>query len=220
MGMAINNKIKKIIENIIWYGHASFKIKNDKVIYIDPWQLPKGVEKADIILVTHSHFDHLSVDDIRLIKKEETVIIVPPDGASKLMGNVKEIEPDQEIEILNIKIKAVPAYNIDKEFHPKKNEWVGYIIDLEGIKIYHAGDTDFIPEMEKMEAIDIAFLPVGGRYTMNAEQAAQAAEAINPKIAIPMHYGAGVVGTLADAEKFKQLLTSKVEVKILTPAQK
>jgi len=219
--MSMNNKeIEKVIKKIFWYGHASFKIKNKKVIYIDPWQLPKEAEKADVILVTHSHFDHLSVDDIRLIKKDDTIIVVPPDGASKLMGNIKEIEPEQEIEIFDIKIKAVPAYNIKKEFHPKRNEWVGYIIDLEGVKIYHAGDTDFIPEMREFEPIDIALLPVGGKYTMDAEQAAQAAEAIKPEVAIPMHYGAGVVGTLADAEKFKQLLTSKIKVQILSPVKK
>ncbi|MCP2519430.1 MBL fold metallo-hydrolase [Candidatus Aminicenantes bacterium AC-708-M15] len=215
--MNISDDIEKFIEKLVWYGHASFKIKNKKVIYIDPWQLPKDVEKADIILVTHSHFDHLSVEDIRHIKKDDTIIVIPPDGASKLMGNIKEIGPGEEIEVINIKIKAVPAYNVNKEFHPKRNEWVGYIIDFEGIKIYHAGDTDFIPEMKELGPVDIALLPVGGKYTMNAEEAADAAEAIKPKIAIPMHYGAGVVGTLANAEKFKQLLTSKINVKILSP---
>lgn len=216
----MSKEIEKFIENITWYGHASFKIKNKKVIYIDPWQLPKDVEKADIILVTHSHFDHLSVEDIRLIKKDETVIIVPPDGASKLMGDVREIEPGEEVEVSGIKIKAVPAYNIGKEFHPKRNNWVGYIIDFEGVKIYHAGDTDHIPEMKEFGPIDIALLPVGGRYTMNAEEASRAAESINPKVAIPMHYGAGVVGTKADAEKFKHLLSSKIDVKILTISKK
>jgi L-ascorbate metabolism protein UlaG (beta-lactamase superfamily) len=221
-GMAFHasGNTEKIINSITWFGHASFMIKNKKVIYIDPWQLPQDAEKADLILVTHPHFDHLSVDDIRLIKKDDTVIITPPDGTSKLMGNIKEIEPGQEIDIFGIKIKAVPAYNTDKEFHPKKNDWVGYLIYLEEGSIYHAGDSDFIPEMENIDSPDVALLPVGGKYTMDAEQAAQAAQIIKPKVAIPMHYGAGVVGTVKDAQRFKELLKSKIEVRILTPVEK
>ncbi|MFQ6082257.1 MAG: MBL fold metallo-hydrolase [Candidatus Aminicenantia bacterium] len=225
LGMMTNtqgksNKIDKLFSALTWYGHAAFKIKTDKVIYIDPWRLPKSAGKADLILITHSHFDHLSVEDIRQIKKEDTIIITTPDGTSKLMGDVREISPGQELEVSGIKIKAVPAYNVDKEFHPKRNEWVGYIIILEEGGIYHTGDTDFIPEMKELGPIDIALLPVGGKYTMNPEQAAQAANVIKPEIAIPMHYGAGVVGTEQDAQKFKQLLSSKVEVRILTPSKK
>ncbi len=191
-----------------WTGHAGFLIKvKGKIIYIDPYKLPAGAgsEKADLILITHSHYDHCSIEDLQRIVKDNTVVICPADCSSKLTRlhekiNLQVIEPGMEIEIEGTRIKAIPAYNVDKEFHPKSEYWNGYVVEIEGKKIYHAGDTDLIPEMSLMNRIDVALLPVGGTYTMTAEEAARAAFMLKPKLAIPMHYGS-VVGSREDAEK-------------------
>lgn len=197
------------IENIKWLGHASFQIKNSKVIYIDPWKL-KTDTPADIILITHGHYDHCSSQDIGKVQKEHTVIVLPVDCASQLSGNIKTIEPGQSLSIEGIAIEAVPAYNIGKAFHPKSNNWVGFIITLDNTKIYHAGDTDLIPEMDAIKA-DFALLPVGGTYTMDAQEAATCANKIRPKVAIPMHYGS-IVGSSTDAQKFKKLCNVEAQV--------
>lgn len=195
------------IENIDieWLGHSSFRINKD--IYIDPFQL-SSTAPAKLILITHSHYDHCSLEDIKKILAEKTVILAPADCISQLIRFEKAVlkvaKLGDTFDINNIKIEAVPAYNINKQFHPKENEWLGYILTVNGKRIYHAGDTDLIPEMDDIKA-DIALLPVGGRYTMNAKEAAEAAKKIKPKIAIPMHYEK-IVGTKADAEKFKELL--------------
>jgi L-ascorbate metabolism protein UlaG (beta-lactamase superfamily) len=204
--------VEKIFKNLKWYGHASFAIESDKIIYIDPWKIPNSTPKADLILVTHSHSDHFSQKDIKLLKKEGTTIVCPPDCASKAPGDVRSLTPGQEIEVQGIKIKAVPSYNPSKSFHPRKNQWLGYIVTVNGVSVYHAGDTDFIPEMRDFGSIDIALLPVGGQYTMNAEQAAEAANTIKADISIPMHYGAGVIGSAEDAQKFKNLCQGEVRI--------
>jgi L-ascorbate metabolism protein UlaG (beta-lactamase superfamily) len=204
----------KISDNIIltWLGHASFKLEaGDKTIYIDPWKVKKG--EADLILITHSHFDHLSLDDVRRIQKKDTVIITTKDSASKLKGDIRTVKPGDNVEIDDIQIQAVPAYNIGKNYHPKTNGWVGFVITLDGKKIYHAGDTDAIPEMKKI-SVDTALLPIGGTYTMTAEEAAQIANEFGPKLVVPMHWGT-IVGSEADAERFKGLF--KGETRILKP---
>ncbi|MFQ6001401.1 MAG: MBL fold metallo-hydrolase [Anaerolineae bacterium] len=203
-----------MIEKISWLGHASFKIEDDKVVYIDPWKLGRA-ESADIILVTHSHYDHCSPQDVARLQKEGTVIITVADCAGKFRGDVRVLKPGDSLKIDRVTIEAVPAYNTDKPNHPKAAGWVGFIIEMGGSRIYHAGDTDLIPEMDEIKA-DIALLPVGGTYTMTAEEAAQAAERINPQVAIPMHYGE-IVGSRADAEKFKRLCSC--EVRILEPGR-
>ena len=198
---------------IHWLGHASFKISNSLVIYIDPYLIPENGEKADIILVTHEHYDHCAVENIKKLAKEDTIVIATEDCISKLADlNVKGVIPNQKLEIKGVTIETVPAYNIGKPFHTKASNWVGYVITLNGVRIYHAGDTDFIPEMKELKNIDIALMPVGGTYTMNAEEAAEAVNSFNPKIAVPMHFGK-IIGSKADAEKFKEL--AKCEVKIL-----
>ncbi len=189
---------------LTWLGHASFKLKaGDKTIYIDPWKVKKG--EADLILITHSHFDHLSPDDVRRIQKKDTVIIATKDSASKLKGD--------NVDIDDMQIQAVPAYNIGKNYHPKTNGWVGFVITLGGKKIYHAGDTDAIPEMKRV-SVDTALLPIGGTYTMTADEAAQIANEFGPKLVVPMHWGT-IVGSEADAERFKGLF--KGETSILKP---
>ena len=197
------------MENIHWLGHASFKIDGEKIVYIDPYQIDES-EKADIILITHTHFDHLSLEDIQKIRKEDTIILAPEDAREKLTG-FQPVKPNQFLTIRGIKIQTVPAYNLDKQFHPREKEWVGYIININGKKVYHAGDTDLIPEMEDFGDVDIAILPIGGTYTMDVTEAIQAVHVIEPKIAIPMHYGK-IVGTIDDADKFKELSSSKVEI--------
>jgi len=205
-------KVEEIFKALQWYGHASFGIHAEKVIYIDPWNIPESAPKADLILVTHSHFDHLSLKDIERLQKEETIIICSEDCVSQLSGEVRGIRPNQEIEIDGVKVQGFPAYNSSKPFHPQEKAWLGYIITVKAIKIYHAGDTDFIPEMDKLKGINIALLPVGGKYTMNAEEAARAADVIKADISIPMHYGGGVIGSEEDALKFKELCHGEVRI--------
>ena len=204
--------MEKILKALKWYGHASFAIESGKIIYIDPWNIPASAPKADLILVTHSHYDHLSAGDINRLKKEGTAIICSEDCLAKLSGDVKAMAPGQELEDKGVKIKAVPAYNPSKAFHPRHNKWLGYIITIEGVSVYHAGDTDFIPEMKDLGKLDIALLPVGGKYTMGAEEAAKAANTIKAEISVPMHYGAGVVGDERDAKKFMQLCQGQVKI--------
>jgi len=195
---------------IQWLGHASVKIKGEKTIYIDPWKLKSGVDKADIILVTHSHHDHFSPEDIERIKKYGTALITPY-GAAGIGGDIRHVKPGDILNIGSIRIEAVSAYNIYKSFHPKANNWCGYVVDMGGKRYYHAGDTDMIPEMSQLKKIDYAFLPIGGTYTMNAEEAAKAAAIIKPKVAVPIHYG-DIVGGIEDATKFKMLAKCSVEI--------
>lgn len=211
---------------IKWLGHAGFLIKNSKIIYIDPYKISEDLEKADLILITHSHYDHCSLEDINKISKDGTKIIMPADCSSKITKmkkqvKMKVIQPGEIFDFGNINITAFPAYNIDKSFHPKDEAWVGYVIKMNNVIIYHAGDTDLIPEMQKLTGYKqenkkfIALLPIGGRFTMSAEEAAEAANLIKPDIAIPMHYGE-IIGTNEDAEEFKELCEEQgVKVKIL-----
>ncbi|MDH5715051.1 MAG: MBL fold metallo-hydrolase [Candidatus Aminicenantes bacterium] len=226
-----------MLESIKWLGHASFVIKAEKVIYIDPWKLKDG-EPADIILITHDHYDHCCPEDVQKIMKPDTVIVATPDAAAKFKGNVKTMKPGDSLTVEGVPIEAVHAYNPRKQFHPKKQMGVGYIVtvvkkslmgvgvaarpeggipphvfDKETVRIYHLGDTDFIPEMQNIKA-DIALVPVGGTYTMDAEEAAKAVNSFMPKVAIPMHWGE-IVGSEKDAQRFKEL--AHCEVKILTP---
>jgi L-ascorbate metabolism protein UlaG (beta-lactamase superfamily) len=199
-----------VIENIIWLGHATFKIVNKKVIYIDPWKV-KEKDSADIILVSHSHFDHLSIEDVEKVRGEGGIVVTTSDSASQLSGDVRTLAPGAKINIDDILIEGVPSYNIGKDFHPRNNNWLGFIITINGKRIYYAGDTDATPEMKMLTNIDIALLPVGGTYTMTCKEAADAANAFKPKIAVPYHWG-DIVGSKSDAEKFKELFEGKTVI--------
>jgi L-ascorbate metabolism protein UlaG (beta-lactamase superfamily) len=198
------------MRDIKWLGHASFKIGGEKVVYIDPWKLEGKNEKADIILITHDHYDHCSLADIEKLRGSKTTVIAPPDAAKKITGDVREVKSGRDLTVKGIKIETYPAYNLEKSFHPRANGWLGYVITINGKRIYHTGDTDLIPEMDKIRA-DVVLLPVGGTYTMDAKQAAQAANRIKPKLAIPMHFGS-IVGSSKDAEEFRSLCQVPVEI--------
>ena len=196
-----------MLEKVHWLGHAGFKIKGWVTVYIDPYQI-KGWEHepADVILVTHDHYDHFSPDDIRKILKPDTVIVKPGKDERDLVANYRIVAPGDKLEVKGVEIRVVPAYNIGKLYHPKSAGYVGYIFTVEGVKYYHAGDTDFILAMEEIRC-DAAFLPVGGTYTMNAEEAAQAVAAIRPKIAVPIHWD-----HRSDAERFAELAECEVQI--------
>jgi L-ascorbate metabolism protein UlaG (beta-lactamase superfamily) len=197
--------------NIVWLGHDSFRIDASTCIYIDPYQLDGG-KPADLILVTHEHFDHCSPEDVARIQQPGTVIVTEKDSAEKLSGDVRVMTPGESLVLDGLTVEAVPAYNTNKDFHPKANGWLGFIIDIDDVRIYHAGDSDYIPEMDDLD-VDIALLPVSGTYVMNPDEAVQAALAIKPKLAIPMHYGA-IVGDQSDAAHFRDKLAGKIDVLI------
>ena len=199
---------------IMWTGHAGFKITfESKKIYIDPYKLSKeheNVSDADIVLITHNHFDHLSIEDLKNIVNETTVIVSAQECLSQLRSlSVKEsigIDPRNSVKVSNLKIEAVHAYNVDKEFHPKNDKKIGFIVEFGNDRLYHIGDSDIIPEMKDTNST-IALVPVSGTYVMTAEEASKAInELINPKIAIPMHYGT-IVGNKEDAIRFSELVT-------------
>jgi len=191
-----------VLENVEFLGHAAFKVKGSKVVVIDPYQLERE-ETADIILITHSHFDHCSPDDVKKVSGEKTTIVASNDCADQLKGLAGRfigLAPGQKADVQGVCVEAVPAYNINKTFHPRVNNWNGYLFTLDGVRYYHPGDTDKIPEMQSIKA-DVVFLPVGGTYTMDSREAAEVVSIIKPKAAVPMHYGT-VIGSDKDARAF------------------
>ena len=208
-----------MLENIEVLCHSSIKINKGKVIYIDPFRITKNYNDADIIFITHDHYDHYSEEDIDKIKKQDTIIVTPKKLFTKILekgfekDNIITVEPNKKYNVKGINFETIPAYNINKQFHPKENAWVGYIIELEGVKYYIAGDTDITPKNKEVKC-DVAFVPVGGTFTMNYKEAAELVNEIKPKIAIPIHYGS-IVGTEQDAIDFSKLLNSDIECKIL-----
>ncbi len=208
-----------MLENIEVLCHSSIRINKEKVIYIDPFKINKNYNDADIIFITHDHYDHYSEEDIDKVIKEDTTIVISKDLLKKLLKKginknaIIVAEPNKEYETQGINFNTIPAYNINKKFHPKENNWLGYIITINNVKYYVAGDTDITDENRKVKC-DVAFVPVGGTYTMDFKEAARLINEIKPKIAVPIHYGS-IVGTEQDARNFINLLNSEIKGVIL-----
>ena len=199
-----------MLEDIEVLYHSSIRMNKEKMIYIDPYHIEKNYNDADMIFITHDHYDHYSEEDIDKVRKNNTIFIVPENLLNKLIKkgmndeNIITLDPGDAEKIDGIKVEAIHSYNIDKTFHPKENNWLGYVIEIDGVRYYIAGDTDITEENKKIKC-DVAFVPVGGTYTMNFSEAAQLINIIKPKIAVPIHYGS-VVGTKQDATDFIKLL--------------
>jgi L-ascorbate metabolism protein UlaG (beta-lactamase superfamily) len=214
-----------MLERIHWLGHDTFRIDGPPTIYFDPYELSGENPKADVIFISHDHGDHCSPEDVAKVQGEDTLIVTIAAAADMLAGDVLSpskgavqiVEPGDMIQVRGIDVEAVPAYNLNKfrspgvPFHPKEAGHVGFVIKLEGKRIYHAGDTDHIPEMADLQEIDIALLPVSGIYVMTVEEAVQAAEAIRPRVAIPMHLGRGI-GSPDAAQVFKEKAAVNVAI--------
>jgi L-ascorbate metabolism protein UlaG (beta-lactamase superfamily) len=203
---------------ITWIHHASVLIEGEKRVYIDPWKLEalQAPAPADLVLITHDHFDHLSVEDLQRITTAKTEILVPAEALDKLdavAGKRRGVRPGETLVAAGLAVEVVPAYNVNKKFHPKDAKYVGYVVTVDGERIYHAGDTDQIEEMKGL-APDVALLPIGGTYTMTAPEAAKAVAALGAKRAVPIHFGS-IVGRQEDAAEFKALC--QVPVDILKP---
>ncbi len=210
MDDAVSIPADSLLVGVRWIVHASFLIEDEKMIYIDPFGIPdelaKTLPKADIILITHDHTDHFSPEDMKKIIKASTSVVSIKAVVDELPEEAKishVVAPGDTLTVQGIAIETVPAYNIEKEFHPRDKGYVGFLVHLDGRTIYHAGDTDLIPEMKSLK-VDIALLPAGGKFTMDETEAAEAADLIKPKIAIPMHWGS-IVGTRENAARFVEL---------------
>ena len=208
-----------MLKNIEVLYHSSIKISKNKVIYIDPFKIDKNYNDADIVFITHDHYDHYSEEDLDKVIKENTTIVIPEELLTKVLRKginqnaIVTVEPNKKYMVQEIEFETIPAYNTNKTFHPKENDWVGYIITLNGVRYYISGDTDITEENKKVKC-DVAFVPVGGVYTMDFKEAAQLINEIQPKIAVPIHYGS-VVGTKQDAEDFVKLLHPEIKGIIL-----
>ena len=206
-----------LLDQVEWLGHAGFRIRaGRRVVYIDPYRAPEGPE-ADLILLTHGHYDHFSPQDVERLSNEKTLVVAPPAVAERVRGRVVSLAPGEGIDD-PLDVRAVAAYNTSKRdpegnpFHPRAAGGVGYVLNVRGERLYHSGDTDVIPEMDEVAGVDVALLAVSGVYVMTAVEAAEAARRIGPRVAVPMHWGEHI-GTREDAESFAA--SAPVEVKIL-----
>ena len=208
-----------MVENIKVFTHSSIRVQSrDKAIYADPFEMKQAPHDADIILITHDHYDHFSPNDISKVAKPETVLVVPEKMAKKagdaksLVSRIETVPQGASIDVDGLKIETVPAYNTLKPFHMKSAGWVGYIFEADGKRVYIAGDTDATKEAKAVKC-DIALVPIGGHYTMDYKDAAAVVNAIKPKVAIPTHYGS-IVGSPEDGNKFTELVDDSIKVEI------
>jgi L-ascorbate metabolism protein UlaG (beta-lactamase superfamily) len=205
-----------VTDHLVWLGHDSFRISGSVIVYIDPWHIAAGAPAADVILVTHDHFDHFSSDDVARLSKEGTVVVGPSEVTTSLGAEGLTIAPGETVHVGDVTVTAVPAYNTDKYrepgvvFHPHKDGKVGFIVIVDGVSYYHAGDTDQIPEMDGID-VDVALVPVSGTYVMTAEEAAAACASFTAGVVVPMHFDT-IVGSISDAERFKELCPLPVEI--------
>ncbi len=206
---------EELVKKMHWLGHDTFRLEGPPVIYFDPWQLKGRLPVADLVLVSHEHYDHCSPDDIKKVSGPRTVVVAGGSAAQKLKG-AQAIRPGDRLRVAGVEIEAVRAYNVNKfrepgvPFHPREAEHVGYVVTVEGVRLYFAGDTDSIPEMADI-ACDVALLPVSGTYVMTVEEAVEAARTIKPQIVVPMHYGSGI-GTADDGARFSSLYEGRTIV--------
>ncbi len=199
---------------IQWIHHASFRIDSGQaVVYIDPWKLESAPKDADIVFVSHSHHDHCSPEDIEKVSNADTTLIAPAETIENLHA-ANAVSPGERLTIDGATIEAVAAYNVGKNFHPPGNHWCGAVFTLNDKRIYYAGDTDLIPEMKNLQDVDVALLPIGGTYTLNATEAADACKAIGCPVAIGYHWG-DIVGGLEDAQAFQA--QAPCDVRLLRP---
>jgi L-ascorbate metabolism protein UlaG (beta-lactamase superfamily) len=207
-----------MLEPFRWYKQSAIRWQGAITVHIDPWGIPAGEPTADLVLITHAHFDHFSAEDLDRVRAEGTVVVAPEDVAGQIRsGDVRAVRPGQTIEAKGLRIEAVPAYNVAPErrdFHPRDNNWVGYVVDLGGTRTYLAGDTDHIPEMREVRA-DLAFVPIGGTYTMDVAEAAAAVKEMAPRVAVPYHFGF-VVGSRRLGEEFVRAI-APIEGRVLEP---
>jgi L-ascorbate metabolism protein UlaG (beta-lactamase superfamily) len=212
-----------LLEEVEWLGHSGFRIVVGKAsIYIDPYRIARDAPPADLVLITHQHYDHFSIQDLERLRKQDTRVIAPPAVAERLEGSVQSVRPGEVIEtgLYGVEVRAVPAYNTSKRdgegrpFHPREAGCVGYELNVRGERLYHAGDTDVIPEMDWVVGADVALLPVSGVHVMTALEAAEAARRIQPTVAVPMHWG-GHIGSESDAKAFAD--AAPVDVVIMQP---
>ncbi len=213
-----------LLEEVEWLGHSGFRIAVGKAsIYIDPYRIPDLEPKADLILITHQHYDHFSIQDLEKLRKPDTSVLGPPAVAERLEGSVQSLRPGDVVEtdVYGVDVRAVPAYNTSKRdgegrpFHPREAGCLGFEVSVRGQRIYHAGDTDVIPEMDWVVGAEVALLPVSGVHVMTALEAAEAARRIQPTVAVPMHWG-GHIGSEKDAQAFAD--AAPVDVVIMHPA--
>ena len=208
-----------MLEGIEVLCHSCIKFNKGEVIYFDPFKIEKNYNDADVIFITHDHYDHYSEEDIDKVIKEETIIVAPEDLLTKLLkkgferDNMVLVTPNQKYTVKGIEFQTIPAYNVNKQFHPKANEWVGYVLKIEGVTYYIAGDTDITEENKKVKC-DVVFVPVGGTFTMDYKEAAELINEIKPKIAVPTHYGS-IVGEKSDGVSFSKLVSPEIEVEVL-----
>jgi L-ascorbate metabolism protein UlaG (beta-lactamase superfamily) len=207
-----------MLDPITWFRQAAVRWHDgERTVYIDPWGTGDDAPPADLILITHAHFDHFQPDEIERLRTTRTKLVAPHDVAAELTGDVTPVRPGESTEVAGVRITAVPAYNIREEalgFHPKANGWVGYVLELGGVTYDHAGDTDHAPELDDVRA-DVAFLPIGGHFTMDWRAAAGLAHAIAPSMAVPIHYGF-VICSPTDGLRFKRA-AAPVPVELLAP---
>lgn len=203
------------INNVEVNTQSSIKLMLDKIVYFDPYKIEDNKNDADIIFITHNHYDHMDSESIEKIKNDSTIIVAPK-SMEEVVKNIKFkdyifLNPNEEINIGNLNVKTIPAYNINKTFHLREYNWLGYVITYNNISYYVAGDTDKINENEKVKC-DVAFIPVGGHFTMDVNEASELIKIINPKIVIPIHYGS-IIGNIVDGKKLKEKLSdTNIEV--------
>ena len=211
-----------LLDSLEWLGHSGFRLRVGSAwIYIDPYRVPEDSPKADLILITHGHYDHFSPRDVELLSGRRTWLVGPAAVAERVSGQVHSIAPGELLDdelVRGVHVGAVAAYNTSKRdgdgrpFHPREAGWLGYDVNVRGERLYHSGDTDVIPEMDSVTGVDVALLPVSGVYVMTAQEAAEAARRIQPRVAVPMHWGEHI-GTWDDARTFAE--RASVEVRMM-----